>query len=290
MPVKYTMVAIQNGTTTVTWPNIDSPDTGGTGPHAPSGTLTNIRVLSQQIVKENWQNLDSTLMPGTVQGLWHFDGGLTDSSGNGFTLTQESANPVLYNTIQGLQCVRLSGNDQELLERTVNDASLRITGALSLWMIILVTDFDSTNTARIIGFDIDLFQPDTLDYNTLYSIQLISGSGRLRAANEYDAGVNVLIEADTAIRTGKLTLMSYSRNGSGDATFFVDGVEYGGFNGNLPNGGTNAATRLRVGGSNVGSDLGQRSVRGFCGGLAVSDSTHVLNDHLAMYDYVRGFI
>lgn len=45
-PLVYVMRAIQNGTTTVYWENIDSPDDTGTGPNAPPGVLTDIITIA----------------------------------------------------------------------------------------------------------------------------------------------------------------------------------------------------------------------------------------------------
>jgi len=44
--VIYVMEAIQNGTTRVTWKNLNDADVTGTGPNAPSGTLTRIGILA----------------------------------------------------------------------------------------------------------------------------------------------------------------------------------------------------------------------------------------------------
>lgn len=47
--VIYTMRALQNGTTYVYWENESEPDLTGTGENAPSGTLTDIGVIGQEI-------------------------------------------------------------------------------------------------------------------------------------------------------------------------------------------------------------------------------------------------
>lgn len=45
----YTMRAVQNGSATVYWDNENAPDTAGTGPNAPAGTLTDVIVFRVKV-------------------------------------------------------------------------------------------------------------------------------------------------------------------------------------------------------------------------------------------------
>lgn len=290
MAVKYTMIATQNGTTTVTWPNFGSPDTGGTGLYVPSGTLTNIRVLSVEDVEESWQNLDATLMQGTVQGHWDFDGDLTDSSGNGFTLTHISAAPLLYSIIKGLQCLRMDGEGDHV-ERTVNDASLRILGTLSLWAIYKASRVDFTYEASLVEFGPNVTTTAVEANNVAYRLFAQLETGRLGMLHQHGAFVFDVVFSSSSIPLGDLFLISVSRDGSGNYEMFVNGESLGTFAvGNAATGATGADIRFRVGGSSSGLSPDRRSVRGYVGGVAVTDATHTLAQHQIMYDHVRGLV
>lgn len=286
MPVRYTMIATQNGTTTVTWPNIGSPDTGGTGPHVPSGTLTNIRILDKKLVTESWQNMDSALIPGTVQALYDFEGDFTDSSGNGIDLTLQGGGASLFTTEQGLQMGRIAGSGVYLQSATA--AALQLTGAMSVWMICFYPTVPNAGGTILCSYrSINAF-PQDLAHNRLYELQVLDDTGRLRYNCERDAGTDHVAVFSTAIIPQEMMFISWSRDGSGDTTFFVNGVQYGPVStspSGLPNGGTSTDNRLVVGSD---PDFGTTDI--FVGGLAIADALHTLDDHTVMYDYVRGLI
>lgn len=401
MAKRYTMIATQNGTTTVTWDNDDAPDGTGSGPNAPGGTLTQIRVLSvsdydKPFVEEggeSWRNLSSALMPGTLVAQWNFDGDHTDSSGNSLDMTPKNTevaatgqvnlpaggggsvginspliiddgyngsvefrfvtsagsptsharrivltlsetqaqlttklydeivaspldltpvdngtnvgltnnrigtdgNITITNSISGVSVSGMSGGIGKLqrypvrqgiqgwetaqgvdyeFQRASYDAALGITGAMSIWTIVRV-DQVPTGDARFAVFS---GPSDVEADNYLYALYLQANSTQLRYFCEHQAGVNNTAYAQLRMSLGQMSLLSMSRDASGNVTFFLNGDSSGPHDCAIPTGGTGG--QFQFPDNNV-------LITGFYGCLAITNATHDVNDHLAMYDYVR---
>lgn len=192
--------------------------------------------------------LDTSVTP---VALWNFDEGdgitFSDSSGNGYDLSVISGAVLWTDPIPGVRGVVLN-RAPTIIGRTTGDLSgLRITGDLTVEMILYLTGAD--------GVDFYLTQGggETNEAtNTLYQIRINDGSGsglapRLSYHSTTGAGVTAQNFDDTSrmAGTGIFAHIALVRSAS-QVTFYMNGQVHAGPSVGLtgPTGGTSSTFRL----------------------------------------------
>jgi hypothetical protein len=162
----------------------------------------------------------------TPVGLWQFDGDLTDSSGNGYDLTD--AGTPCY-----LSCDGLVGLSRWSELAHVDAAPLHITGDITVEMLIEISAYSS------LGYPL-LFinNGETEAANCLYGISISSWVPGYLA--EYSSGTNITYSAARGMLAGRVHHLAMVRS-SNQVTFYLDGVAIGTSSGlHVPTGGTTA--------------------------------------------------
>lgn len=177
-------------------------------------------------------------------GLWQFDGDLTDSSGNGFTLSLGAGSTQQFvEMAPGLQGVWFNGTT--FYERTSTEATLQVSGPVTMEFIYLPT-------APVLDLQMPLSHgagtANEVD-NALYQFSINSDQqpgffweSVAPRANQANTGAGLII-----VPAGIPTHIAATRDGSDHVRFYVNGVQIGAtITTSLPaGGGTNG--RLRIG-------------------------------------------
>jgi hypothetical protein len=178
-------------------------------------------------------------------GLWQLNGGLTDSSGNGFTLTVESGTERYSQLPGGIQGFYFDGSTN--LYRSAAEATLRILGDMTIELLCEWIDSPpgtSPNSNVVVVTHVGL-QASSLEVeNTLYRLGAAPTLG-LRYFAEQGAGGSIL--HDTVDGAGQSLQHIAMVRSSDDVTFYLNGQALSATSTTLaaPTGGGNG--RFRIG-------------------------------------------
>lgn len=213
--------------------------------------------------------LDSQFLP-SLEALYQFEGDLLDEGGGSLDLS----GTVEFSTLSEQQGVWLDTGD--VVSRASNDASLTITGELTL-QVVLYANGESSGTEEVV---IEFFSesPSTFpDDNVLYRLSLQNGTIQYTAET---GGTPTLVSHDFEVGTPLWGwhLLTITRDGFGDVILYIDGELAGVASSGLtpPTGGTNSRLRL---GSNF---------RGFLGAVAITSQAASSDEVRLQYNHVFG--
>ena len=185
-------------------------------------------------------------------GLWQFDhGDLTDSSGNGRTLTVDKGTSCWSQLYPGLDCLFFNGDTTSGVRLIYNvaDTALRLTGDLTIEMLAHFRTYSGTQTFISHGGSTE----DEVQ-NILYSVAM-TDTFQSRWLHEQGAGANEVYGVDYQPQDEQICHFAVTRS-SNVIQFYLNGRALGAASSAL-----NAATggadgRLYIGGSATGSWAG----------------------------------
>ena len=183
-------------------------------------------------------------------GLWLFDGNLNDSSGNGFNLSGTTSYVTNLNGPTIPQSAVYGGNNAAILSRPSRDATLAITGAITIEAYGV---FSPIGTQHIVS----LGSPDSPDdepHNIAYSLAITTNT--IAVLWETGAGTNITCTSDVyTIPNGVPCHIVFTRSASNPATakFYVNSINCGIKSGTAATGCTDPNCRLRIGANHIGA-------------------------------------
>lgn len=209
-------------------------------------------------------------MLSNVQGLWTFASDLSDSSGNGFDLSVQSGSTV-FATVDGLPSVYLSA--ASVLERTVHDAALAITGDMTIVMLVRSTLESPAGDQVLVTFD---GGDEAEANNTLYQIALDQTTSVVEYLAEESTGTDITHSHGVGFPVGSWHMITLVRS-SDDVILYLDGFQAGANSSGLSTptgGGTSVLT-------NIGLNFD-----GYIGGLAITSSAATANEIASLWAWV----
>jgi len=172
------------------------------------------------------QLLDTTYSP---IGLWHFDGDLTDSSGNEYNLTAGSGENYNISPLPGVQGIELADSDSF----SINEPALRLSGEMTLQCVYF--DEGGDNPRQIVG----CWGPtESSADNFLYSLKI--DGGHITYFHETGAGINVDLNSNVNMPQNEWVHLAFTRTGTGDVKIFLNGTKIADGSPGLPTDGSAA--------------------------------------------------
>lgn len=205
--------------------------TGATGPTGATGSAGSVVAIPTKF--------DTTHSP---VALYHFDNDSLDYSGNGFDLSSGTSTYVRLEP-SGSRMALANGASPA---RPSTDATLSITGDVTLQVIVKMVAFPATTNTAFISFTAS---GESLATNTLYQLGF-NGSNQLRWLHEFGAGATdqqFLSTGTTEDPPGLFRYTYYAAvRSSNVVTFYLDGLPYGSSSGTLTaaSGGTSAVLTI----------------------------------------------
>lgn len=123
-------------------------------------------------------------------GLWQFSGGLTDSSGNGRTLTVESGTSRFTEIFPGVQGAFLDGSTTLIFNTA--DAALRLTGDMTIECLLQLSEYTTDRYVVSHGA-----AGETSADNVQYSINVLDNAGEFGYYQESGSGVDAGVQMAT---------------------------------------------------------------------------------------------
>lgn len=186
---------------------------------------------------------DTTYSP---VGLWNFNNVLTDSSGNGHTLTVDSGTALYTDILPGLRGVYLAGDTRLIYSTAVSP--LIIPGDVTLEMLIL--PLTRTATGKYLSCNEDPGNGSIA--NTQYSVGMNSGSWEWQS--QHGTNVNDTYDIDNNPTLMTLSHIAVTRT-SNVVQNYLNGIAWGAASSVLttPTGGSISKLRLGAFGVNAPS-------------------------------------
>jgi hypothetical protein len=235
LKVELTDYSVSETTVTYTGSETINPGTHDVEFYYPTTSNININNTNNRVAKLH----DLTHSP---LALFQFDGDLTDSSGNGLDLSVRVGTPY-YTKILGLPSLYLNGQTE--LNRGIRDASLAITGAITIEFLLTLSLRNITPTAGLIASFQGLGSAETEATNVLWGA--FFGTGTLRMFFESGAGVNREIIGPYIPAQTVHCAITRANNGT-SISFYINGELIGSGESATPaTGGTDSTTILRIG-------------------------------------------
>jgi hypothetical protein len=160
--------------------------------------------------------------------LWQLDGGLTDSSGNGYTLTVGAGTERYAPLSDTLSGFHFDGSTYLIHDVAVE--ALRLTGDMTVEMLVkwLIDPpgygvNDDTTSCSLVAHGIN---GETEATNTLYSIGTRPTGGGLYWISESGGGTNATYDIDCEVPTGVWHHLAVTR-ASGVVSIYQDGALLG---------------------------------------------------------------
>jgi hypothetical protein len=201
--------------------------TGATGAAGPTGTTGATGATGAGATGATGATGPSGAVGGTIArfdlthspvGLWHFNGNLNDSSGNGLNLTGSVTYRHVWTNIMGL----VSGT----AARSAFDAALAITGDITIQALCIMRI--APVGAVIAGFN-GPFASDTAANNYLYQFAL-TNQDVMAWFSESGAGVDASFNstgAGAGLPSFNTPMHIVARRASNIITYWVNGVQFG---------------------------------------------------------------
>lgn len=183
----------------------------------------------------------------TINAYYKFDGTVTDSSGNGLTLSTE-AGTVRYCKISNLQALACKGG-LALKLSAVDSATLQQTGARTVHAFLCPDTISGTATTdEVYGVGTAWADGDSVEANN-HTVSFAFVSYGLQVSTEHGAGVNDTTPLPGySCLEGVPVLITVTRDAGGSLQFYFNGTAMGAaIAANSPTGGGNS--KLMVGGA-----------------------------------------
>lgn len=233
--------------------------------------LTNINRNSRYI-----QPHDNTYNP---IGLWQFNNDLTDSSGNGKTLTVGAGTARYGDISPQLRGIFFDGSTRV----QITDASFRLVGDMTIEMLCFIQTIPNA-TAPVIVSCMD--NGETSATNYLYAIYPVQAGYFLQYFHEFSAGTNVTYSNTTgAIPIGEVFHLAMVRQ-SNQITFYVNGKLNGAVSSTLTAPDTVSGTQSFF----VGGNLQDASFAGAVSSLKIINSALTASQIEGEYNRTLGNI
>jgi hypothetical protein len=213
-------------------------------------------------------------------GLWQLDGGLTDSSGNGYDVALGAGTARYTGLLPGSTHKGFYFDSSTTLIRSTRTAALDLLGAITVEFLLFLHTKITVDTELVTYGD----SGETLNDNYLWSVRLIQsatgGAPCLDSFWEYSTGTNVSVSSTYPLPVGELMHIAMTRTVNGpnlDVRFYVNGTLTDTLTGNhVPEIGASPVQKVRIGGPTLApyTMIGSVCV---IGGTALTD-TEVLED------------
>ena len=194
-----------------------------------------------------------TARSANLQAYYKFDGDLTDSSGNGFTMSLSTGTETYTSLPWGYKMAKFDGATR--FEKSA-ETEFEITGAFTMHMLLTLDTIQPSAPGDWIG-GYGENAVDSPSTNQLYS--LIIDGGKYLSFTEHTGGTNIIWTAggNCLPVVGHPVFVTQTRDVSGNVGFYINGVSMGVTAGSgypaAPTGGDSVGCSLFVGGQDAGS-------------------------------------
>lgn len=212
-------------------------------------------------------------------GLWQLNGNLLDSSGNGLTLSVSTGTARYSQFLPGIVGLAFDGATE--LNRASSDASLQITGDLTVELLAFLSFPTGTSLGSLLAFD---GNAGTEVANTLYGLRLADSTTYMGVRSAHENGVATPVTydlADSFPYRSPCHIAQVRRNNQ--YSVFFNGRQIGATSGTLsaPTGGTTST--LRIGGL-----FGGNFMTGILASVAVYNKALTSSEIMSDYNLTLG--